>query len=82
MPDGSARGAPLGRRQRIELDTGKAINEVEFYVPPLYNGKLTITASFQVASPQRVDITYENSTLVRRRARGAAAAAPSRAERM
>jgi len=51
--------------QCIDVASGKAINEVEFYVPPLYNGKLTITASFKVASPQRVDITYENSTLVR-----------------
>jgi hypothetical protein len=54
----------MDRFQRIDLENSLAINEVAFVVPPLYDGALTITASFEVESATRVAITYEKSTLV------------------
>jgi len=70
-----ARKTKLGLREFIKLgdftqtiDTAAslAINEVQFKVAGLgtFGGALTITASYAVVSPQRVDITFQEAKLV------------------
>lgn len=51
--------------QTIDAAEGKAVNVIKFNARGLnlLNGKLTIEASFKVASKSRVDISYRNSTI-------------------
>ncbi|PRQ49187.1 putative plastid lipid-associated protein/fibrillin [Rosa chinensis] len=51
--------------QNIDIAKGKAVNVIKFDVRGLnlFNGRLTIVASFKKASKSRVDISYENSTI-------------------
>ncbi|XP_004306596.1 PREDICTED: probable plastid-lipid-associated protein 7, chloroplastic isoform X2 [Fragaria vesca subsp. vesca] len=51
--------------QNIDVAKGKAVNVIEFNVRGLnlFNGRLTIVASFKKASKSRVDISYDNSTI-------------------
>mmetsp|Transcript_12583 Transcript_12583/g.21298 ORF Transcript_12583/g.21298 Transcript_12583/m.21298 type:complete len:279 (-) Transcript_12583:257-1093(-) len=52
--------------QRIDLESKQAVNNVAFNVVGLgsLEGMLSIKASFEVVSPTRVDIKYQESTLV------------------
>mmetsp|Transcript_11764 Transcript_11764/g.24678 ORF Transcript_11764/g.24678 Transcript_11764/m.24678 type:complete len:277 (-) Transcript_11764:836-1666(-) len=52
--------------QRIDLENKLAVNEVAFNVAGLgaIEGMLTIEATFEVATANRVDIKYQQSTLV------------------
>lgn len=52
-------------RQRIDVKDKKAINEVDFRVTAFgtLTGMLSVVASYEVASPQRVSISFEGSTL-------------------
>ncbi|KAI7737175.1 hypothetical protein M8C21_009014 [Ambrosia artemisiifolia] len=52
--------------QVIDVDKGKAVNEIMFNVRGLnlFSGKLIIKASFNVSSKTRVDIRYDTSTIV------------------
>ncbi|XP_071711386.1 fibrillin-5, chloroplastic isoform X2 [Rutidosis leptorrhynchoides] len=49
-----------------DLDKGKAVNVIKFNVRGLnlFSGKLVIEASFKISSKSRVDICYNNSTIV------------------
>ncbi|KAM7513757.1 hypothetical protein LguiA_003340 [Lonicera macranthoides] len=51
--------------QNIDVAQGKAFNVIKFNARGLnlLNGKLTIEASFKIASESRVNISYNNSTL-------------------
>lgn len=51
--------------QTIDVDKSKAVNVINFNARglSLLNGKLTIEASFKIASNSRVDIKYDNSTI-------------------
>lgn len=51
--------------QIIDVAEGKAVNVIKFNARGLnlLNGKLTIEATFKVASKSRVDISYRNSTI-------------------
>ncbi|KAK9949960.1 hypothetical protein M0R45_005467 [Rubus argutus] len=51
--------------QNIEIAKGKAVNVIEFDVRGLnlFNGRLTIVASFKKSSKSRVDINYDSSTI-------------------
>ncbi|XP_007048240.2 PREDICTED: probable plastid-lipid-associated protein 7, chloroplastic isoform X2 [Theobroma cacao] len=51
--------------QTIDVEKSKAVNVIEFNARglSLLNGKLTIEASFKIASKSRVDINYDNSTI-------------------
>ncbi|KAG0570470.1 hypothetical protein M758_6G158400 [Ceratodon purpureus] len=52
--------------QIIDVDQGKAVNKVTFSVAGLgmLSGSFTIEASYNIVSPTRVNIKFENSTLV------------------
>lgn len=52
--------------QIIDVDQEKAVNRVTFSVAGLgmLSGSFTIEASYKIVSPTRVDIKFENSTLV------------------
>ncbi|CAI5491023.1 unnamed protein product [Closterium sp. Naga37s-1] len=52
--------------QIVDKDTRRAANVVEFSVRGLglLSGKLTIEATYTVASPTRVDIKFESSSIV------------------
>ncbi|XP_039040308.1 fibrillin-5, chloroplastic-like [Hibiscus syriacus] len=49
----------------IDIQKSKAVNVIKFNARglKLLNGKLTIEASFEIASKSRVDICYDNSTI-------------------
>ncbi|ONI01856.1 hypothetical protein PRUPE_6G163100 [Prunus persica] len=49
----------------LNLEKGQAVNVIKFDVRGLnlFNGRLTIEASFKQASKSRVDIKYDNSTI-------------------
>ncbi|CAK9133555.1 unnamed protein product [Ilex paraguariensis] len=51
--------------QTIDVAEGKAINVIKFSARGLnlFNGQLTIEASFKIASKSRVDISYSSSTI-------------------
>ncbi|KAM1530128.1 hypothetical protein ACFX1Z_019264 [Malus domestica] len=51
--------------QNINIAKGKAVNVIKFDVRGLnlFNGRLTIEASFKKASNSRVDINYDNSMI-------------------
>ncbi|KAE8702136.1 putative plastid-lipid-associated protein 7 [Hibiscus syriacus] len=51
--------------QTIDIQKSKAFNVIKFNARglKLLNGKLTIEASFEIASKSRVDISYDNSTI-------------------
>ncbi|GMI99376.1 hypothetical protein HRI_003606900 [Hibiscus trionum] len=51
--------------QTIDIEKSKAVNVIKFNARglELLNGKLTIEASFKIASESRVDISYDNSTI-------------------
>ncbi|CAL9000879.1 unnamed protein product [Prunus brigantina] len=51
--------------QNINVAEGQAVNVIKFDVRGLnlFNGRLTIEASFKQASKSRVDIKYDNSTI-------------------
>ncbi|CAM8904896.1 unnamed protein product [Rhodiola kirilowii] len=52
--------------QTIDVTKGKAINLIKFNVRGLnlLNGQLEIVASYDIASPSRVSISYENSIII------------------
>lgn len=52
--------------QKIDIEKQQAVNEVFFNVTGfgMLNGKLSILATYEVVSATRVDITFEQSTLV------------------
>jgi len=50
--------------QTIDLEKSQAVNKVAFIVPGNVYGALTIEASFEIVSPSRVSIAYQNSSLV------------------
>ncbi|XP_071711385.1 fibrillin-5, chloroplastic isoform X1 [Rutidosis leptorrhynchoides] len=52
--------------QLIDATEGKAVNVIKFNVRGLnlFSGKLVIEASFKISSKSRVDICYNNSTIV------------------
>ncbi|KAM3709871.1 fibrillin protein 5 homolog isoform X2 [Castanea sativa] len=49
----------------LKLEKGKAVNVVKFSAKGLnlFNGKLTIEASFKISSKARVDISYDQSSI-------------------
>ncbi|KAB2078433.1 hypothetical protein ES319_A06G162300v1 [Gossypium barbadense] len=51
--------------QIIDIEKSKAVNVIKFNARglKLLNGKLTIEASFKIASKSRVDVSYDNSTI-------------------
>ncbi|KAK8644512.1 hypothetical protein V6N13_123818 [Hibiscus sabdariffa] len=51
--------------QTIDIQKSKAVNVIKFNASglKLLNGKLTIEASFKIASKSRVEISYDNSTI-------------------
>ncbi|GLT70411.1 hypothetical protein SLA2020_424930 [Shorea laevis] len=51
--------------QTIDVQKSKAVNVIKFNAKGLnfLNGKLTIEASFKIASKSKVDITYDSSTV-------------------
>ncbi|KAF3960979.1 hypothetical protein CMV_014347 [Castanea mollissima] len=51
--------------QIIDVTKGKAVNVVKFSAKGLnlFNGKLTIEASFKISSKARVDISYDQSSI-------------------
>ncbi|KAK3024941.1 hypothetical protein RJ639_042945 [Escallonia herrerae] len=51
--------------QIIDVAEGKAVNVIKFNARGLnlFNGRLTIEASFKIASKSRVDISYNSSTI-------------------
>ncbi|KAK9816553.1 hypothetical protein WJX72_001845 [[Myrmecia] bisecta] len=50
--------------QSIDIDTQTAANRVDFNVMQLASGTFSVEASYQVASPTRVDIQYATSAMV------------------
>lgn len=52
--------------QNIDIDKGKAVNVIEFNARGLtmLSGHLKVEASFKIASNSRVDIEFENATII------------------